>query len=114
MKIYFRLVAFATLLALIPVEVNSAWFSTGYTIKNIRYQGDKARITFETLEDVNNPAGCGSVDHYGIDSANDPKGTLAILLSAYLTGKKISIFVLDNSCDLNGRPSVTNVLIGLF
>ena len=111
MNKYGSMVAF--LLLFLSQGAAAGWYKD-FTVKNVRNQGNLARITFATQEPVVNPAGCPNADHYGIDSANDPKGSMSILLSALMSGAPVSIYVLDSDCDLNGRPSVTNVLIGEF
>ncbi len=81
------------------------------TVKNVRNDGDNARMTFSTVEQISNPAACVNTDHYGVDTTNDPKGATAVLLTALVTGKKVDVFVDDTTCDINGRPSVSDVLI---
>ena len=107
------LVVIGFLFVFLPTTASAGWI-TGLSVKNVRSQGDKSRITFTTNEPVINPANCPSTDHYGVDATNDPKSALSIVLAAFMAGKEISIYVVENSCDINGRPLVTNVLIGSF
>jgi hypothetical protein len=90
----------------------SAWYYN-LTIRNVRFVGDSGIATFATNQTIVNPGGCSSADFYEIAATDNAKVLFQALLTARVTGDTVSLYVLD-TCGPNGRPRVTNVLVGTY
>lgn len=105
-----QLLAIMTIASVAFVEVAHAgwaWLQTRHPI-NIRTNANF--IGFRTTEAIQNPANCPTAEFYAIPTTYDSKSALAVLLSANLSGRTVSIYVADNLCDAtSGRPVVTDV-----
>ena len=91
-------------------QASGIWVSQK-TIKNVRAQNAAGQVSFVTHQPIENPANCAHSHYYGITAQNHPELALSVLLSAHLSEKSITFFVLDNACDAFNRPSVTDVQI---
>jgi hypothetical protein len=93
-----------------------AGWVTGMTIRNVRSQASTGAVTFATVEPIANPSNCGLADFYGIQASDNPKQGLAILLAAQASGAKVNFYIPAGTagCESNGRPHVTDVMIGTF
>ena len=99
---------FAALLLIGALPCQAAWYSA-LTLAQVG-SGDASGeyVWFQSLEPVNNPAGCANADIYVIRTL--PKNALAILLAAHVSGKPVRAFVSPTTCDAaTGRPLVTEV-----
>jgi hypothetical protein len=68
-------------------------------------------LGFRTTEAIQNPASCGDSDFYAIPAAYDSKAAMAILLTANVSGRTVTILVSASLCATNGRPVVTDVIL---
>jgi hypothetical protein len=111
----YRVVCLFLVLFGFAASTSAAWV-TGMTIRNVRSSGSLGEVTFSTVEPMVNPAACGATDFYGIMAADNVKQALAILLAAQVSNSKINFYVLDTpgTCEGNGRPRVTDVMIGNY
>ena len=88
----------------------NAWYF-GLSIKDVRVQAAAKQASFRTVEAENNPGGCPNADFYAVRPENNPQFTMSMLLAAFLSKKKIDIYVRGDECGVYGRPSVTDVRI---
>ena len=102
----------AAFLTTLPTDASAGWILS-VTVRNVRAIAATGGVTFSTNEANANPGGCIMSDFYDIAATDSPKSALVILLSAKLSGTKVSIYVPDNApCGGYGRPRVTDVMIG--
>jgi len=103
-----------TIIAILFYSVNihaAGMWHFGLNVKDVTAQNKANQTAFRVMEEINNPAGCPNTDYYGIRSDAGPQFAMSILLTAYTSGKKVDVYVVDNQCDAFGRPSVTDVRI---
>ncbi len=95
----------------LPATASADW-AVSLTPTSPRISGSNGgMVTFTTAEPMQNPAGCGATDFYGIPPNKSPNAALAILLSSVLLDRKISFYIDDTACFI-GRPVVMDVKMG--
>jgi hypothetical protein len=67
-------------------------------------------VQFTVNEVVDNSAHCADSTGYAIRDPNTLRGSLALLMSAFVTGKQVDLFV-TGSCDKTGMPAVSGVTL---
>ena len=67
-------------------------------------------VQFTVNEVVDNPGHCGDSTGYAIRDPNTLRGSLALLMSAFVTGKQVDLFV-TGGCDKTGMPAVSGVTL---
>jgi len=73
-----------------------------------------AKFLITTTQPMTAPGGltCGN-EFYAFDEADNPEMALSVALSAFMSGKKIYMYVYTNKCSANGRIAVRDIgLIG--
>ena len=88
-----------------------AGWVTSRSVATVRAVSTTGGITFTTVEPILNPNGCSYAEFYAINSGDNPKNALAILLAAKLSGATVDFYMSDTGCDTSNRPRVTDVLI---
>lgn len=102
------------ILSLVLVLISST-ASAGFVNKQkLKYvsSGIDGSVSFRTTSGIHNPAGCPAADVYVVSPEFNPKGALAVLLSAYTSGSIVRFYVDPNTCAPNNRPVVRAVAIG--
>lgn len=104
-----RIVVGVLLLAVFGLSSAAEWVGP-ITPVQIRSSGPYSVVTFGSAEPIVNPANC-LADFYAITLANQAQSALAILLTTYVAGLKVSVVVSTSGCDpTTGRVSVTDVM----
>ena len=67
-------------------------------------------VQLAVTEVVDNPAHCADSTGYAIRDPNTLRSSLALLMSAFVTGKQVDLFV-TGSCDKTGMPAVSGVTL---
>ena len=67
-------------------------------------------VQFTANEVVENPAHCADSTGYAIRDPNTLRSSLALLMSAFVTGKQVDLFV-TGGCDKTGMPAVSGVTL---
>lgn len=90
-------------------------FYNNLTIKDVRSLGNgngTAKISFRTDQPIVVPAGLNCQNHFfTIDENDNYQAALSILLSAFMSGKSIEMYVYDDRCSANGRVAVRDIRI---
>jgi hypothetical protein len=81
------------------------------TIKNVRVQGDRNIVSFQTVEDHVNPNGKCNTGYYALSPEKMPKELFSVLLAAHASKKQISINIDGTKCEPYGRILVTQIRI---
>jgi hypothetical protein len=92
------------------VALASGW-SRAITITTLTDNDiDGEVVQFTVNEVVDNPGHCADSTGYAIRDPNTLRGSLALLMSAFVTGKQVDLFV-TGTCDKSGMPAVTGVTL---
>ena len=92
------------------IALPSGWIRsiTIATISDNDIDGEVVQITVNEV--VDNPAHCADSTGYAIRDPNTLRSSLALLMSAFVTGKQVDIFV-TGGCDKTGMPAVSGVAL---
>jgi hypothetical protein len=92
------------------VALPSGWIRsiTITTISDNDIDGEVVQFTVNEV--VDNPAHCADSTGYAIRDPNTLRGSLALLMSAFVTGKQVDLFV-TGGCDKTGMPAVSGVTL---
>jgi hypothetical protein len=78
------------------------------TISDNDIDGEVVQITVNEV--VDNPAHCADSTGYAIRDPNTLRSSLALLTSAFMTGKQVDLFV-TGGCDKTGMPAFSGVTL---
>jgi hypothetical protein len=93
-----------------PLVTDDGW-SRGLTLTSVGALNVKGQVVqFTVGQSVDNPGHCKNPTGYAIRDPITLKDSLALLMSALMTQQLVDIH-LSGSCDLNGMPSVTGVIV---
>lgn len=67
-------------------------------------------VQFSVNEVVENPRHCADATGYAIRDPATLRSSLALLTSAFVTGKQVDLYV-TSTCDQTGMPTVTGVTL---
>jgi hypothetical protein len=98
-------IAFTQAVALPPGWIRSVSVAT---ISDNDIDGEV--VQFSVNEVVDNPAHCADSTGYAIRDPNTLRGSLALLMSAFVTGKQVDLFA-TGGCDKTGMPAVSGVTL---
>jgi hypothetical protein len=92
------------------VALPSGWIRsmTIATISDNDIDGEVVQLTVSEV--VDNPAHCADSTGYAIRDPNTLRSSLALLMSAFVTGKQVDLFV-TGICDKTGMPAVSGVTL---
>jgi hypothetical protein len=110
MKIYVALMVMGVGAITQAVALPSAWIRsiTITTISDSDIDGEVVQLTVNDV--IDNPAHCSDSTGYAIRDPNTLRSSLALLMSAFVTGKQVDLFV-TGSCDKTGMPAVSGVTL---
>lgn len=102
-------IAIIALLVMAPnIGAAATWYYNHTTLAIYLMSTGGELVQFIPVGTVNNPAGCPNSDGYV--GRTNVKGTLALLMSAWMANKKVHVLVSTTSCDSStGRPLFTDV-----
>jgi hypothetical protein len=112
MKVIRSVGAGALILGVSAVAMAAQWSST-VTIQRLEagHGADMYRV-YPASGSATNPASCSGSNYYEIQS-NEPAATRELyartLLSAYLAGQKVQIYVSSDTCSDSSRPTIAGV-----
>jgi ribosomal protein S6E (S10) len=78
------------------------------TISDNDVDGEVVQLTVNEV--VDNSAHCPDSTGYAIRDPNTLRSSLALLMSAFVTGKQVDLF-LTGGCDKSGMPAVSGVTL---
>jgi hypothetical protein len=110
MKIYVALMVMGVGAFTQAIALPSGWIRsiTITTISDSDIDGEVVQLTVNEV--VDNPAHCSDSTGYAIRDPNTLRSSLALLMSAFVTGKQVDLFV-TGSCDKTGMPAVSGVTL---
>jgi hypothetical protein len=110
MKFYVALMMMGLGAVTQAVPLPSGWIRsiTIATISDNDIDGEVVLLTVNEV--VDNPAHCADSTGYAIRDPNTLRSSLALLMSAFVTGKQVDLFV-TGSCDKTGMPAVSGVTL---
>lgn len=90
------------------VALPSGWIRsiTVTSISDNDIDGEVVQLTVNEV--VDNPAHCADSTGYALRNPNTLRSSLALLVSAFVTGKQVDLFV-TGGCDKTGMPAVSGV-----
>ncbi len=110
MKIFVALMVMGVGAFTQAVALPSGWIRsiTIATISDNDIDGEVVQLTVNEV--VDNPAHCADSTGYAIRDPNTLRSSLALLMSAFVTGKQVDLFI-TGSCDKTGMPAVSGVTL---
>ena len=110
MKIYVAIMLMGVGAFTQAVALPSGWIRSIIiaTISDSDIDGEVVQLTVNEV--VDNPAHCPDSTGYALRNPNTIRSSLALLMSAFVTGKQVDLFV-TGSCDKTGMPAVSGVTL---
>jgi hypothetical protein len=107
----FRILAIVAVILCFDKIALAAGWSRGVTVTSLGENNVVGEVVqFTVDQEIDNSGRCPVPTGYAIRDSATLKGSLALLTSAMVTGRKVDLYV-TGTCDASGMPSVLGVIL---